>query len=206
MKTKDYISKYHLDTIPGISKLNHNEFASDLTIDFMTLLEVGNGNTNIKGFENAVRAIRMKWDAVNNKTVGQLPDKLWNYFYATTIIGFKKNLFPDIIKAEEAKRKAQQEAYERKRVEDRYDTFSFFNFFAADFMNDLIKRMFEQRIPHDAFTTLGLDHTASIELVKDTYRTLSLKYHPDKGGNNDMFIAITEAKNKCLMYLQSKTK
>jgi curved DNA-binding protein CbpA len=30
--------------------------------------------------------------------------------------------------------------------------------------------------------------------VKDTYRKLSLKYHPDKGGNNEAMSAISEFK------------
>jgi hypothetical protein len=73
MKPLDYVKKYNLDK--G-DKFNHNSFVADLAIDFQTLLQVGKGDQNIKGFENAVRAIRMKWDGINNKTLGNLPDKL----------------------------------------------------------------------------------------------------------------------------------
>lgn len=203
MKTKDYLNKYQLETPTGVSKLNHNDFVADLTIDFMTLLEVGNSTKNIKGFENAVRAIRMKWDAVNSKTVGQLPDKLWNYFYAKVIMGYKEDLFP----TEMAKRK--QEAEDRKRRREwhnRMDEYAYNPFFGFGFNNlfaSFLASLFKPIIPEDSYRILGIHHPATIDEVKEAYRIKALECHPDKGGSNDMFIAITEAKNKCLMYLKN---
>ena len=137
MKTKEYITKYKLDEDGGVNKLNHNDFVADLTIDFMTLHEVGNSTKNIKGFENAVRAIRMKWDGVNNKTVGQLPDKLWSYFYAKVIIGYKQELFPEILKAREEAKKRREE-YKRKEEQEFNSYFNpFFGF------NDLFGNFIE---------------------------------------------------------------
>ena len=37
--------------------------------------------------------------------------------------------------------------------------------------------------------------------IKKMYRLISMTKHPDKGGNHDEFIELTEAKNKCLEYL-----
>lgn len=202
MKTKEYINKYKLDEIGGVNKLNHDDFVADLTIDFMTLLEVGNSTKNIKGFENAVRAIRMKWDGVNNKTVGQLPDKLWNYFYAKVIMGYKQDLFPEIL-AERERQRIIREGY-KKREEQEFNRYFTFGFGIDDLFADFIASLFKTQIPEDAFIKLGLTSSATVEEVKESYRTLALQYHPDKGGNSDLFIAITEAKNKCLMYLKNK--
>jgi hypothetical protein len=201
MKTKEYTEKYKLDKINGCNSLNHNDFIADLTIDFMTLLEVGNSTKNIKGFENAVRAIRMKWDGINNKTVGCLPDKLWGYFYAKVIMGYKNELFPEIL-AERERLRIIREGY-KKQEQEEYNSFFGFNF--NDLFAGFIASLFKTQIPESSFNTLGLISSANVEEVKEAYRTLALQHHPDKGGNNDLFISITEAKNKCLMYLKNKT-
>jgi len=199
MKTKEYVKKYELNIN---SKFDHSEFISDLTFDFITLLEVGKAKENIKGYENSVRAIRMKWDAINNKTVGQLPDKLWNYFYATVIIKMKEQLFPEIIKArkeEYEERKRQKE--ERNRYEQRdpfgYDPFGYDAFFFS-----MLSNMLSKIKPTSSFDVLGLPIDATKEDVNSAYRKLAMKHHPDKGGKHDKFIEITEAKNKCLAYLK----
>ena len=202
MKTKEYVEKYGLGEVGGVNKLNHNDFIADLTIDFMTLLEVGNSTKNIKGFENAVRAIRMKWDGVNNKTVGCLPDKLWNYFYAKVIMGYKQDLFPEILKAR-AEQKKRREEYKR-REEQEFNQYFSFGFGIDDLFAGFIASLFKTQIPEEAFNKLNLSISANIEEVKESYRILALQHHPDKGGNSDLFIAITEAKNKCLMYIKNK--
>ena len=219
MKTKEYVEKYGLGEVGGVNKLNHNDFIADLTIDFMTLLEVGNSTKNIKGFENAVRAIRMKWDGVNNKTVGCLPDKLWNYFYAKVIMGYKQDLFPEILKAraeqkkrrEEYKRREEQEFNQyfsreeyKRREEQEFNQYFSFGFGIDDLFAGFIASLFKTQIPEEAFNKLNLSISANIEEVKESYRILALQHHPDKGGNSDLFIAITEAKNKCLMYIKNK--
>jgi hypothetical protein len=190
MKTKEYIKKYELNKN---DKFNHKEFISDLTFDFITLLEVGKAKENIKGFENAVRAIRMKWDSINNKTIGQLPEKLWKYFFATVIAKMREQLFPELIKArkeESEQRKRIRE--ERKRNDEAWDNFFFFS---------LMSDLFSQRKPVSSFQTLGVSLDCTKEEVQSAYRTLSKKHHPDMGGKHDKFIEITEAKNKCLAYL-----
>ena len=42
--------------------------------------------------------------------------------------------------------------------------------------------------------------------VKEIYRKLSMKHHPDKGGIREKFIEITECKNKCLEYFKLTKK
>lgn len=193
MKPKQYIKKYNLDK-GGVDKFSHSEFVADLTFDFITLLEVGRATENIKGFENAVRAIRMKWDGIHNKTLGQLPDKLWNYFFATVIAKTREELFPEIM--ERRKKEAdqrQQWREDRKSEKERWG-----DFFSWGFLFNAMKG---QTKPVESFQTLGLPTEATEDDVKKAYRSLSLKHHPDKGGNEAKFIEITEAKNRCISYL-----
>lgn len=108
MKTKDYILKYKLNLN---DKFNHNEFIQDLTKDFLVILELNKSKDNIKGFKQSVNVIRLKWDSINNKTVGCLPDKLWNYFYATVIVKLKEEFCPDEIQ----KIKFKKEEFEKRK-------------------------------------------------------------------------------------------
>lgn len=193
MNTKEYVTKYKLNVQDN--KFNHNDFISDLTNDFITLLEVGNSTKNFKGYENAVRAIRMKWDAINNKTVGNLPDKLWNFFYATVIVKTKEELFPEeIAKQKEFNEQKRKEWEERKRWREREDSF----FWSFLFLGAMTKKP----VPTQSYSVLELHTDSTEEQVIKKYRELSIKHHPDKGGNKEKFIEITEAKNKILSYLQ----
>jgi PhoPQ-activated pathogenicity-related protein len=197
MKTKEYIKKYKLNIS---DKFNHSEFIKDLSVDFLSLLEVGRAQENLKGFENAVRAIRMKFDAINNKTVGFIPEKLWKYFFATVVVKFREKLFPEQmkqIKDERAKREKRYE--ERKKWEQQQ-----FNAFDDMFFFSIIADLFKTKIPENSFNLLGLKSDASINDVKKQYRKLCLINHPDKNGDQNKFIEITDAKNKCLSFLASK--
>jgi hypothetical protein len=190
MKPLEYVKKYNLDQ--GVN-FSHNEFISDLTMDFITLLEVGNARSNIKGYNNAVNAIRMKWDGIDKKTAGQLPEKLWNYFFASVIAKLREELFP-----EEMQRQRQEKEDWKKRKTDwermeREQDSWIFGFF--------LHSLFSKQKPISSFQTLGLESDATLDDVKVSYRKLSMLHHPDKGGNRDKFIEITEAKNKCLAFL-----
>jgi hypothetical protein len=199
MTTKEYIVKYKLS---ASNKFDHTEFVEDLLMDFMTLLEVGKSPSkglNIKGFENSVNALRQKWNAIHNKTVdGGLPEKLWGFFYATKIVKMRDELFPKEMERRNQEREDNKRRYEqRKRFNAEQDSM-FDNFF----FNAMFASLFSKRArPVESFTILGLDSSAGEDEVKTAYRKLALEAHPDKGGSQDKFIAITEAKNKCLVYL-----
>lgn len=194
MKPLDYQKKYNL--LNG-TNFSHNEFIADLTQDFLVFLEVGNSFKNIKGFENAVRAIRQKWDGIDKKTAGQLPEKLWNYFYASVIVKMREDLFP----TEMERRRREKEENQRRQEEyrrwndpfDGFDPFAHFSFLASLFFNSLV--------PKESFEILQLSTEATKDDVQSKYRELSKIYHPDKGGCQDKFIQLTEAKNKCLAYI-----
>lgn len=203
MKTKDYIDKYELDRN---DQFDHKSFTADLTNEFFSLLEVGKnkeGQLNIKGYENAINCIRRKWDAINNKTVGQLPEKLWSFFFATVIAKMREELFP-----EQMKQRADEKAFRKQEYEERKRFRSgAFGGFDNDMWEHLYGRFLFANVllsgidaKMKAFEKLGLPVTATEDEVKQSYRTLSLKHHPDRGGKQDDFIAITEAKNKCMSF------
>ena len=45
----------------------------------------------------------------------------------------------------------------------------------------------------DYYSILGIPRTASPEEIKKSYKRLSMKHHPDRGGNNDDFIKVQQA-------------
>ena len=63
-----------------------------------------------------------------------------------------------------------------------------------------------QAVPSAEFVLLGIKNIEYITEsdIKTAYRSLSIKHHPDKGGKQEDFIKITEAKNKCLAWLNAK--
>ena len=91
MTTKEYVKKYRLNES---DKFNHSNFCEDLANEFICLLEYNKATDNIKGFDNAVRCIRMKFDSISNKTLGILPETLWKYFFATVIVKLREELCP----------------------------------------------------------------------------------------------------------------
>ena len=194
MKTKEYVTKYNLSQS---DKFNHNEFVSDLANDLLTALEVGKGKENIKGFNNAVNAIKMKFDAINNKTLGNI-EKIWGFFFATVVVKLKEELFPEFVKAQnEQREKAKLQYEERKRFEDSYDDFFFWGRMAG------LLNLFKSPIPTSSFAVLELSVDAKEDEVKTAFRKLSLQHHPDKGGSNEKFLEIVEAKNKVMSYLSN---
>lgn len=194
------MKKYNLTR--GWNKYKQNEFLTDMTSELLALLETYHAENNIKGFDNAVSVIKMKWDAINNKIPFGIPEKLWGYYFATTIAKIREQMCPEeMAKRREmaAKRKEEYERRKRWREEmerEIYGDFfgSFYERLAAFFLKTSVK-------PVDSFVTLGLTEDATEEDVKKAYRKLSMEHHPDRGGDKEKFILITEAKNKCLSWL-----
>ena len=51
------------------------------------------------------------------------------------------------------------------------------------------------------FDKLGIEVTKNISIIKSQYRKLCLIHHPDKGGDKNMFISITESYNYILQHI-----
>lgn len=200
MKPIHYVKKYNLNTS---NKFNHNEFIKDLTTDFLSLLEIGktkSGEFVLSGFENTIRAIRQKWDSINNKTVGGLPEKLWKYFYASVICKMREELFAD-----EMNRRRKEKEEKRRRWEE-YRRWEEHEFGFGDFFYSLFNNIFKNSnpVPSESFSILEISEDSTEEDIKNTYRKLAKIHHPDVGGNHKKFLEITEAKNKCLIYIKNQ--
>ena len=91
--TAQYVAKYEFDK--G-DKFNHKAFMKDFKKDFngyVTNSVRRNGNLTPKRFEEVVKSSKDKFNAINNKTVGEIPQTLWSYFYATVVIAKKESFF-----------------------------------------------------------------------------------------------------------------
>jgi len=169
----------------------------------MTVIEyMGSVNQlSLTRFELCVKEIKQKWDSISIKTKGTgLPEKLWKYFYATVVAKIKNEMFGEQLKA-------KKEAYEkRKKERERYNDwrpndFGFYQDMFDSFMGGIFSSIKNNVIPSDSFAILGLVESAGLEDVKSAYKKLAVQHHPDKGGSKEKFVEITEAKNKCLMYV-----
>lgn len=213
MKTKQYVKKYKLNK--G-DKFNRQEFISDLALDFLTLLEVHNPKGDIRKFNNAVNDIRDKFDAINNKTLGYIPESLWNYFFATVIAKAREEFCPQWCERKEremqerkAKQKQEREEEKRKEQEFRQQEEKIRDQFFNTYMNYInsiynLLSFSKTQPPNQSFAYFGLDHSASQEEVKREFRKKSFKLHPDTGGSKKQFVEAVEHKNACLAYLQHK--
>lgn len=205
MKPLHYIKKHKFVSREGRLVFDHNAVIEDLTLDFMALLEVGNASKSLKGYESAVRAIRMKWDGINKKVPGELPEKLWNYFYATRIAKLREEFFP---KEMEYRRKEKREREQRRKEweRDRYfGGINFENLFEFWFSN-LLSSVQKISVPTNELEILQLNSTATEEDIKKSYRRLSMIHHPDKGGKQETFVEISRAKNLCLAWSKNKNQ
>lgn len=199
MKPKEFITKYHLER--GWNSRVQEPFLQDFTNELIAFLELYHAQNNIRGFDNAVKVIRMKWDAVSNKIPYGLPDKLWSYFWATVVCKLREQLCPaevarmnqrrldwEIRKAEkEAKREAEERRWRENAQESIWERIA-------------MLYMLLDSTPSDSFAYMGLKEDATPEEIMKRYRELSLKCHPDKGGSQEEFIKLTEHKNKALKW------
>ena len=75
--------------------------------------------------------------------------------------------------------------YSDKEKDDLPDYYSGFNFFDKDFIFE------DQSFSSEIFTTndkpFGLKKSSSDDDIKKKYRELILKFHPDKGGDEEEF-------------------
>lgn len=168
--------------------------------DFIVLLEANKAIDNIKGFDNALRCIKMKWDAVVNKTFGIFPEKLWNFFFATVISKLRDELCPREMKQRKDISEAKRKEWENRK---NWEQEAFDSFWERVWSKNVILHV--TSIPLEEFQLLDIKNIENIteQEIKSAYRELSKIHHPDKGGKQDIFVNLTNAKNKCLTYLNN---
>lgn len=200
MNTKEYITKYQLNIS---NKFNHSDFVKDLSIDFIAFLEINKANDNIKGFDNALRCIRMKFDAISNKTIGILPEKLWNFFYATVIVKLREEICPKDMQKRRDIQDMKKKEWEQRQAQRKWEDEQFNDYFWGQNFYSLLFGNIKSPKPIECFEVLGVSENADEAEIKSAYKKLAIQHHPDKGGKQEVFVKITESKNKCLNWLQS---
>ena len=213
MKPKEIIKKFGIQE--GWRKELQDDFLSCLTSEFIVFIEYYKAENNVKGFNNAIDVVRMKWDAISNKIRYGLPEELWSYFYATTINNIKKEVCPIEVarlerikeEREEQQRKEQQLHKEWKKAQDErrkewersYDKYQ-----QSAYERISLMYLMLLAIPLESFQFMNLPSTASELDIKSKYKEMALKMHPDRGGNQEDFTKLIDAKNRCLKWCSIK--
>jgi len=281
MKTIEYVKKYNLSQT---DKISHKHFALDFGNDFVSRLEVYRtfSKFSLSKFFDLLDEMENKWNQINKKTAGILPETLFNYIHSAIMMPSIDVEFPHIY---ETKNKTDNSNIEQLKVmvaeelslsnyeirlvlndiafewnrkyndnsigelglEPNVDfkkiatmvnnKDSYILYYIFDELTYQLKKLgaskaqvqfrihvkerqrrenlfdwwsfiSSQGIKVDKsqyqyyFSALNLTTESKEDDVKKMYRTLSMSKHPDKGGNKEEFVELTEAKNKCLEYLK----
>lgn len=82
---------------------------------------------------------------------------------------------------------------DREKIKEVFDEFFYHVYFQYYSENGItLKDLYDPNL----LSMLGLSQGATIEEIKKRFRELALKYHPDKGGDSEMFIKIFDAYKK----------
>lgn len=197
MKTKEYIDKYNLHK--GWNTKIQNEFISDMTSELEAQLMLNKAEDNIRGFNNALRCLRMKWDSISKKIPYGIPEGLWNYFFATVVAPLREQMCPREMKRQREIREERQRRYEeRKKME--HDFMEEMYQAHMNYWKNLLAHIVLVSMPMDSFAYLDLAVDATPDDIQKRFRELALKAHPDRGGSQEKFIELTNHRNRCLKW------
>jgi len=93
----------------------------------------------------------------------------------------------------------EQQKANRKSKHD-FDWWEFLS--GNDYRKD--KLVANEYLSYFQLLRLNMDEEITEKMVMTSFRQLSLIHHPDKGGNSEKFIELTEAKNKCIEFIKFK--
>lgn len=99
MKTKAYIKTFDLNN--NQSEANLQKFLKEFKREFNEKLEItleARKNMQLDCpfsiFLNVVKEMNQKFDSISAHITGSLPPKLWNQFYATSVIQAREKFYP----------------------------------------------------------------------------------------------------------------
>jgi DnaJ-domain-containing protein 1 len=101
MRTGEYVQKYSLRK-EGLSEKNRDAFQHDLMLEYKSIIEVMKMDPNVTflKWEYSKERMLQKMDAINNKTIGNIPDYIFD-----NLIDFmyeiRDNEFPEIMEQEQ---------------------------------------------------------------------------------------------------------
>ncbi len=210
MKTKQYVKKYNLDTK---TKFNREHFIEDMKYEFFDMFNnTSKSMHKVPRFDKTLNDLKRKWDGVFNRSIidYETSERFWSYFYAKEVVPFRESLFGDWKKAKHNYRYNNDPDFRRRydtyKMHKEYEEFEetmyedasqgFWERMLDSFKNDFIKI-------DDDLVILGFKDKSelSVDTLKSKFRSLSLKHHPDFGGDNDDYIKILNAKENLERYL-----
>lgn len=197
MKTKEYLDKYNLHK--GWNTKIQNEFISDMTSELEAQLMLNKAEDNIRGFNNALRCLKMKWDSISKKIPYGIPEGLWNYFFATVVAPLREQMCPREMQRRREIQEERKARYEERRkmehdfMEEMYQSY-------MNYWKNLLAHIVLASMPMDSFEYLGLTVDATPDDIQKRFRELALKAHPDRGGSQEKFIELTNHRNRCLKW------
>lgn len=197
MKTKEYLDKYNLHK--GWNTKIQNEFISDMTSELEAQLMLNKAEDNIRGFNNALRCLKMKWDSISKKIPYGIPEGLWNYFFATVVAPLREQMCPREMKRQREIREERQRRYEERKKMER-DFMEEMYQAHMNYWKNLLAHIVLASMPMDSFEYLGLTVDATPDDIQKRFRELALKAHPDRGGSQEKFIELTNHRNRCLKW------
>ena len=164
-------------------------------------------------FEKTIDDLKRKWDGVFNRSILKYEEheKFWKYFFATEVIPFRDSLFGDWKKAKHNYRyhndpdfKRRYDCYQMHKEYEAYEE-SFYQEASSNFwerMLDAFKNNFVNI--SEQLTLFGFKDAVGLteDMIQKRFRGLSQIHHPDKGGDNDTYIQIIEAKDDLLRYIR----
>jgi hypothetical protein len=201
MKVKEYVDLFKLKESKHFDR---NVFVEYLESDFLKSLNQTQMSPVI--FTNKVSELKTKFDNIFNKcpVKTEETEKFWKYIYATKIIPVRSKLFPgdwkDVLHVYKMKTnptyRQKYENWKFHKDQEEWFTKSFYEHFEQrlDLLNQLLMHGNSDRVLLEIPITKSLTEN----VIKSHYNELVKIHHPDKGGDNEYFIKITDAKNRLI--------
>jgi len=202
MKPKEYVKKYRLDCAD--SSINKDELLADLSNDFIAMIEYlkGANQLNYTRFGIVKNDFWQKIESLKRqtKTDPSLFNEVRQTIGESVVDKIEQEVFGAYLKQqkEERARRRQEQAEMRNAFFGTGPTLE-------DFLLGLLLDRWGKTsiVPQGAFQLLELPENSNPDEISKRYREKSMTCHPDKDGNAQDFIKLTEAKNRCLAYARS---
>lgn len=209
MKVKEYIKKYDLDKTHVFDRVS---FIEDLKTDFFTMAavykKIGIGEWNV-----LIKSVKQKFDGIFNKSKVNVEgaERLWNFFYASVVVPFRDEKFPDFKQSVHKHKMHNDRNYRMHQVaEEQWKEINdHFKKMHEEFFRNFTNNLKAFSLPEQIITCRRIlqindDEALSLEIIDKNFKFLAKIHHPDRGGKREKFIEIMEAKEKLEGYLDKK--
>ena len=197
MKPREYLNTFGSDLDTSEKR---GVFAQALIQEFDAALKQSHGYSNIKGYEQAIRVLRAKWDSIGTLRGRSLDEKLWKYLFASYIAPTREDAFPEEMRKRAEEKRVREEW--RRQEQDFYSSI-FGNWFrqAWEDIKDSAPTPTRGMPMHQALSVLGLQESYTLDELKRARRIMALRHHPDVGGDLEKMKEVNAAYDTCCQSL-----